>query len=428
MYFKYDNNELHWQNSNLTHQSVEIEKYLKNNFDYTGPYFLYHENILNERLALFEKNFSNSRFYYSVKSLSNTHILRIIKKYRAFGLDVVSGGEILRGLEAGFDGSDMVYAGVGKTEEEIKLGLSRNIKSFHVESISEIRQIERVAVRESVKGPITLRLNPDIAVDTHKYIMTGVEESKFGIHASELTEAISILRESKNLTLTGLQIHLGSQILDVNVYIKGLDFLERMASDVESALNTKIEYVSLGGGFGIDYSSVFTTDPYTEFPLDKLSKLIGERKYSERRIDFEPGRFISAHSGLLLAHVLYLKPRKDYTIAITDAGMNELIRPALYGAKHKILPICENSSELKNYDVVGPICESSDFFAKRISLKRLDEGDKIIIAHAGAYGSVMSSNYNSRPYVPELLLNGDNFILIRKPQRIQDIYALEIIT
>jgi diaminopimelate decarboxylase len=428
MYYKYDNNRLCWHNSDLTKLCPKIELSLKNTYDYTGPYFLYHENILHERLGLFDKNFSNSRFYYSVKSLSNTHILRLIRQYKSFGLDVVSGGEIERGLEAGFGGSDMVYAGVGKTEDEIKLGLNCNLKSFHVESVSEIRQIERVSAREGVKGPITLRLNPDIAVDTHKYIMTGVEDSKFGINADELVEAISILRKSKNLKLMGLQIHLGSQIIDVNVYIKGLDFLERIASEVESALNLKIEYVSLGGGFGIDYNSVFTTDPTVEFPLVDLSKLVNQRKTTRRRIDFEPGRFISAHSGLLLAHVLYLKPRKDYTIAIVDAGMSELIRPALYEAKHRIFTLSDHSSEMKDYDIVGPICESSDFFAKKIPINILNEGDRIVVAHTGAYGSVMSSNYNSRPYVPEFLLEEDNFRLIRKPQRIQDIYSLELFT
>ncbi|MDH4263642.1 MAG: diaminopimelate decarboxylase [Spirochaetia bacterium] len=427
MYYEYDNNNLFWKNSNLNNLCREIENNLKSLYNYSGPYFLYHEKIIQDRLERFEKNFSESRFYYSVKSLSNINILKLIKKFKTFGLDVVSGGEIQRGLEAGFKGSEMVYAGVGKKEDEIKLGLNCNLKSFHVESISEIRQIEQVAAREGVKGPITLRLNPDIAVDTHKYIMTGVEDSKFGINALELNEAVSILRDSKHLRLMGLQIHLGSQILDTNVYMKGLDFLDKIAQEIESSLGIKIEYVSLGGGFGIDYNSVFTTDSAKEFSLSELSKQILQRKNTGRRIDFEPGRFISAHSGLLLAHVLYIKPRKDYSIAITDAGMNELIRPALYGAKHRILTLKNPSGSMNNYDIVGPICESSDFFAKKIAMSTLKEGDSIVIAHAGAYGSVMSSNYNSRPYVPEFLLDGENFSLIRKPQNIQDIYSLEII-
>ena len=426
MYYKYENDELHWHNSNLPELSGEIEKNLIKNFNYVGPYFLYHENILKTRLDIFNSSFVDSRFYYSVKSLSNTHILKLIKKYKSFGLDVVSGGEILRGLHSGFKGPDMVYAGVGKTEEEIKLGLKHNLKSFHVESVSEILQIERVAASVGAKGPVTLRLNPDIAVDTHHYIMTGVEGSKFGINAGELRQAISILKGSESLKLMGLQIHLGSQILDVNVYLQGLDFLEKTATDVEAELNMKIEYLSLGGGFGIDYNSVFTTDPSVEFPLVELAKLLNQKTKKGHRIDFEPGRFISAHSGLLLTHILYLKPRNDYTIAIADAGMNELIRPALYGSKHRILNLSRNSSNLENYDIVGPICESSDFFAKKISINKLKEGDGIVVAHAGAYGSVMSSNYNSRPYVPEFLVEGQNFTLIRKPQQIQDIYSLEL--
>jgi len=427
MYYTYDHNQLFWRDSNLAKITPEIEKYLDETFQYNGPYYLYHEKILHQRLGLFAENFPDSKLYYSVKSLSNTHLLKLIRQYRVFGLDVVSGGELQRGLDAGFDGQDMVYAGVGKKEDEIRLGLKVNLKSFHVESISEIRQIERVSAQEGLTGPVTLRLNPDIAVDTHKYIMTGVEDSKFGINAGELVEALAILKSSQNLKLVGLQIHLGSQILDVQSYTRGLDFLDRIAADVEASLGIKLEYVSLGGGFGIDYDSVFTSDPAVEFPLVELSRQIHERKNQGRRIDLEPGRFISAHSGSLLAHVLYLKPRTGYTIAITDTGMNELIRPALYDAKHRILTLKNDPAETASYDVVGPICESSDFFAKKIPLNRLQEGDALVIAHAGAYGSVMSSNYNTRPLVPELLLNGDTFRLIRKPQQVKDIYALETV-
>lgn len=430
MYFHYQDKELHWQNSNLKKISRVIEDHLRQTYQYSGPYFLYHENILKERLGLFEDNFPDSDFFYSVKSLSNVHILKQIAGYERFGVDVVSGGEISRALHAGFLGRRIVYAGVGKTEDEIKLGLNHQLKSFHVESISEIKQIERIAGQLKTTGPVTLRLNPDIPVDTHKYIVTGVEESKFGINAGELNEAIRIIKDSKHLALTGLQIHLGSQILDPQVYLKGLDFLYGHAKNMEQELSSRIDYLSLGGGFGIDYTSLLNDHPAKEFPVSDFGKSL-KTKISEKedfhwKVDFEPGRFISAQAGLLMAHVLYLKPRNDYTIAITDAGMSELIRPALYDATHGILPVEAASEGDNSYDIVGPICESGDFFAKKISLPTLSEGGKIIIAHAGAYGSVMSSNYNSRPHVPEVLIRGDDFQIIRRPQTREDIFSMEI--
>ncbi|MDH4200106.1 MAG: diaminopimelate decarboxylase [Spirochaetia bacterium] len=427
MFYTYQGDILFWNGDNTSLLCDKIEKDLRLQYSYSGPYFLYNENILKARLQMFVDNFPGSQLYYSVKSLSNIHILKLIEGYKSFGLDVVSGGEIQRGLASGFKGSRMVYAGVGKTEEEIKLGLRENLKSFHVESVSEIRQIERIAKREGLRAPITLRLNPDIPVDTHKYIKTGVEGAKFGLNAGELVESVSIIKESENISLVGLQVHLGSQLLDKEVYFKGLDFLTNVAHNLESSLSTKIEYLSLGGGFGIDYNSTFTGDINVEFPLSDFAAGLAGKKNQRWRIDFEPGRFISAHSGLLVAHVLYIKPRNDFTIAITDAGMSELIRPALYGATHKILSIVKSSDEMVDYDVVGPICESGDFFARKMNLNKLREGDKIAIAHAGAYGSVMSSNYNSRPYVPEFLVTGESIRLIRRPQMPENIYSLELL-
>jgi diaminopimelate decarboxylase len=425
MYYSYKKNHLLWHNTSLYDIQKEIEIYLKKEYNYFGPAYLYHSEIINDRIKLFSDSFPNSKFYYSVKSLSNINILKIIKSYGNFGLDVVSGGEILRGLSAGFKGSDIVYAGVGKTESEIKLGLREGLKSFHVESIPEILQIEKVAKEENLTGPVTLRLNPDISVNTHKYIVTGVEESKFGINSAEFKTALDIIGNSNHLVLRGLQIHLGSQLLAMDVYLKGLDFLVNIAKEAEALPGTFIDYLSLGGGFGIDYNNVYSDTKSVEFPVIEFSNELKKRSNIKWQIDFEPGRFISAHSGLLLAHVLYLKNRKGNTIAITDAGMSELIRPALYDAVHQILPV-EKKDTKQIYDIVGPICESGDFFAKKYEMTGINEGDSIVIAHAGAYGSVMSSNYNSRPFVPEILITGNEFTVIRKPQLPESIFSLEV--
>ncbi len=426
--YRYENQNLHWAGQELTELCEATENKLREEYDYEGPYFLYHRKILTERLDLFQNLFPQCGIYYSVKSLSNLHLLRLIRNYDRFNLDVVSGGEIQRGLEAGFSGSQMVYAGVGKNRQEIELGITKEIKSFHVESLSEITQISKVAGDLKKTAGITLRLNPDISVNTHRYIVTGSEESKFGISQDEFGTALNMIKSLDSLRLNGLQLHLGSQIKEVEPYLKGLDFLRNKAKIAEKELGIHLEYLSLGGGFGIDYDiDERSGEPgfsAQEFPLHEFSANLSALDI-DHRIDLEPGRFISAYCGILIAKTLYIKEKQNYRIAITNAGMSELIRPSLYGAFHPILPLLKRTEEKEPYDIVGPICESGDFFAKKYDCSALEEGDRLAILHSGAYGSVMSSNYNSRPFVPEVMITENDIRIIRRPQRLEELFERE---
>jgi len=426
MFFNYLNNQLLWKKSNLCKLTENIEKELLKDYKYIGPYFIYNQNILIDRLTKMNQLLKNNHLFYSVKSCSNIHILKIIKQFGNFGLDVVSAGEIYRGLLAGFSGDNMVFAGVGKTNAEIQYALENNIKSFHVESLEELENISNIAKSLKKNASIALRINPDISVETHEFITTAKEENKFGISEYDIEKALRSIHTSDRLKLIGLQLHLGSQILDVDSYIDGLSFLKEKALFTEKYLNIELEYLSLGGGFGIDYDTT-TQIEVDEFSIEKLAHLLAKEEL-KWRIDFEPGRFISAYMGILLSHVQYVKKKKDFEILITDSGMTEVIRPALYGGRHPVLPLRHHSNALSTYDVVGPICESTDFFAKKIQLTEVKVKDKLALLHVGAYGSTMSSNYNSRVLVPEILIADDDssFQIIRTPQSKEQMLANEI--
>ncbi|MDH5716824.1 MAG: diaminopimelate decarboxylase [Spirochaetia bacterium] len=423
MYFKYEDENLLWHKINLNNICESIEKELSENYRYIGPYYLYHEDILKKRIEIINLALPKSNFYFSVKSLSNLQILKKIRKYPRFGLDVVSEGEILRGILAGFQGSEMVFAGVGKTKNEILLALEKNLKSIHVESIQELKAIASLAISIKKTAPIGLRVNPDIPVDTHEYIITGMDENKFGLSNSELKEALNIIKESSSLELKGFHMHLGSQIREVNPYIKALSNLINLADEINSIWEKPIDYLSLGGGFGIDYESIFE-DKKKGFPIEELEKvdIFRNCKY---QIDFEPGRFISGYSGILIAKTLYIKEKNNFKIAITNAGMNDLLRPALYKAIHPVLPLIRKENAEYTYDFVGPVCESADFLAKRVTSTKVEQNDRIAVLHCGAYGSVMGSNYNSRPMAPEFIIEDEKPVLIRKPQSIKEMLNLE---
>lgn len=418
-------NGLEWGRTNLQSAVPSIRQMLAEKFKYNGPFYLMHAGILKSRLNFLTTALKDVYFYYSVKSQSNGAFLKIIRENDKFGIDVVSGGEIYRGLKAGFSPDRIVFAGVGKSQSEIEYGLDSKIRSFHVESIQELTEINNIAHSKKLTAPVALRLNPDIQVDTHEFIQTGTHENKFGISQSELAEAVNILRHSNNLKLIGLQCHLGSQIKDPNVYLRGLNYLNTIAGEIEILLEKPVEYLSIGGGMGIDYSfteNIFQPD---EFNLNALAEIL-KKSDSKYPICMEPGRFISAYCGLLVGRVLFEKHKTDFRILITDTAMTELIRPALYGASHPVIPLEKLEGALFSTDVVGPVCESSDFIAKKINLPLIKQGDTLLIMHTGAYGSAMGSNYNSRPLIPEIMLEGsDSYRLVRRPQTIQDLVSPE---
>ena len=316
---------------------------------------------------------------------------------------------------------------MGKTEEEILYALTHHIESFHVESLSELKRINQIAKSINKIASIAIRINPNIEVQTHKYIHTGSEDNKFGIDYKYITEIINILHDSPFVRLIGFHIHLGSQMFDEEPYIKALKMLLDLTPSFEDIPNVDISYFSLGGGFGIEYT--YPNETLKQFPFDKLKNKLQEINYKKYNLRFEPGRFISAPSGILVSNVLYLKQKTNKIVAVIDAGMTELIRPALYDAKHPIVAL--NTSEFQPskkicYDIVGPICESGDFFLENHFMDEIKEGDILLTLYAGAYGSVMSSNYNSRPFVPEIMIDGNSFKVIRRPQTMDDILNLEL--
>lgn len=398
---------------------------LAQKFQYQGPFWLYEEKILSERLTLLEKQLPGCGFYYSVKSQSNLGILTRIAEHKRFGADVVSGGELYRALKAGFPPEKIVFAGVGKTEAEIASALDLRIRSLHVESISELKDIERIAAGKGITASVTLRLNPDVEVDTHRHITTGKEENKFGLSENDFQESLRILHESKNLKLVGLQAHIGSQIFDVAPYIETATFLRTKHDIATETLGYALEYLSLGGGFGVKYENL--AGEAIDFDFVSLSKELRRLFKDLIEIHFEPGRFISAPLGILATRVRHLKERTGKTIAIIDAAMNDLIRPMLYEAYHPILPVQRRSTD-KDYDIVGPVCETTDTFATKRTLSELAERDWLVIGYAGAYGSCMSSNFNSRPLIPELLITESGALqVLRKPQTLEQMLVNEVI-
>lgn len=423
--YSYSNHELQWNNQPMARLLSDVAERLRKDFQYTGPFWLYQEEILKERLRLLEEGLPGCSFYYSVKSQSNLTLLSLIASHARFGADVVSGGELYRALKAGFTPDKIVFAGVGKTEAEIHAALDLRIRSFHVESIAELRDIVRIAREKGLVAHVSLRLNPDVDVDTHRHITTGKEENKFGMSEADVGEAIAILKNEPVLKLIGLQAHIGSQIFAVEPYIKTAKYMNAKRELLTAQTGAQLEYVSLGGGFGVDYRQLDGSP--MSFDFGTLSRSVQAIFGDTVETHFEPGRFISAPLGILASRVRHLKNRTGKVIAIIDAAMNDLIRPMLYEAYHPILPVNRREGEV-NYDIVGPVCESTDTFAKGRKIPELHENDWLVIGYAGAYGSCMSSNFNSRPLIPEVLLSaGEQLRMIRKPQTLEQMLAPEVI-
>jgi diaminopimelate decarboxylase len=360
---------------------------------------------------------------YSVKANSNLAILRALVDKGA-GLDIVSGGELFRALKAGCPANKIVYASVGKTDREIEEAMRRRILFFNVESVAELENINRRSKRLNRVTQVAIRINPDVEPKTHKYITTGKLTNKFGIDFKSAYQILLLRRALTNIKISGLHIHIGSQITESQPYVAAIskmaDFIERLKKK-----GIKLEYLNIGGGLGIVYDQE-TPQTAARF-AQKVSPLL---KKTGVKIILEPGRFIVGNAGILVARVLYIKSTFKNKFVIVDSGMNDLIRPALYDAYHKILPLRITDYGLRiteKADVVGPICESADFFAKDRSLPKLQEGDYIAIMGAGAYGFSMSSNYNSRPRPAEVMVVKDKVFLIRKRENYQDIIRNEII-
>jgi diaminopimelate decarboxylase len=358
------------------------------------PFYYYDLDVLKASLEVVKKESSNSGFivHYAVKANSNPRILKIIASY-GLGADCVSWNEIACAIDAGFNPSDIVFAGVGKTDKDIEAALEAGIFCFNCESIPEIEVINQLAVKNNKTARIALRINPYIEAYTHKYITTGIAESKFGINTWELKDVITRLNSLDNIKLIGMHFHIGSQITKMSVF-KSLCARINELQEWFTSRNIDLEVINVGGGLGIDYEYPDNNPLFPEYfsLLNDFIKLLPGQK-----LHLEPGRSITGQCGSLISRVLFIKNGKNTLFAIIDAGMTDLIRPALYQAHHKIENLTSSGSNYR-YDVVGPVCESSDTFAKYIELPETIRGDLIAIRSAGAYGEVMVSKYNMRDF------------------------------
>jgi diaminopimelate decarboxylase len=345
-----------------------------------------------------------------VKANSNGALLKLFRSMGS-GADIVSGGELMRVLRSGIPPERIVFSGVGKTAEEMIAALDAKILAFNVESEPELELLARIANERQVVAPVSLRVNPDIDARTHPYIATGLESSKFGVPIREARRLAARMAGMKAVALHGIDCHIGSQLVTMDPLIEALRSVLRLVDDLASDGHV-VRDVDLGGGLGIPYSGEAPPHP-SVFGKTVVSLMQGRRE----RLILEPGRVIVGNAGILLTRVLYVKTTPTRTFVIVDAAMNDLIRPALYKAHHDIWPVVKRGREPIVAEIVGPVCESSDTFAKARSIERPEPGDLLAIMSAGAYGFVMSSTYNSRPRAAEVLVKGDEFRIIRERER-----------
>ena len=358
---------------------------------------------------------------YAVKANSNIGILNVMAKLGS-GFDIVSQGELERVLAAGGEASKVVFSGVAKSRAEIMRALEVGIRCFNVESIAELHHINQIAGEMGKIAPISLRVNPDVDAHTHPYISTGLKENKFGVSVDEAREVYKLAATLPHVRITGMDCHIGSQLTELQPFLDATDRLIRLIEQLQEDGIT-LKHLDLGGGLGVTY-----TDERPPHPSDYAAALLNKLKdYKDLEIILEPGRAIAANAGILVAKVQYLKSNESRNFAITDTGMNDMIRPALYEAYMNIIEIDRTLEREKAiYDVVGPVCETSDFLGKQRKLA-IAEGDYIAQRSAGAYGASMSSNYNSRPRTAEVLVDGNKAHLIRRRESLSELWALESI-
>lgn len=391
--------------------------------EFGTPLYIYSRATLERHWHAFDSALGDHPHLicYAVKANSNIGILNVMAKLGS-GFDIVSQGELERVLAAGGEASKMVFSGVAKSRAEIMRALEVGIRCFNVESIAELHHINQIAGEMDKVAPISLRVNPDVDAHTHPYISTGLKENKFGVSVDEAREVYKLAATLPHVKITGMDCHIGSQLTELQPFLDATDRLIRLIEQLKEDGIT-LKHLDLGGGLGVTY-----TDETPPHPSDYAAALLNKLKdYKDLEIILEPGRAIAANAGILVAKVQYLKSNESRNFAITDTGMNDMIRPALYEAYMNIIEIDRTLEREKAiYDVVGPVCETSDFLGKQRELA-IAEGDYIAQRSAGAYGASMSSNYNSRPRTAEVLVDGDKAHLIRRRENLSELWALESI-
>ena len=415
-HFLYRNGSLHAEDVALTEIAAAIGT----------PFYVYSAATLTRHYTLFTEALSPLPHLvcFAIKSLSNLAVLKLLGDLGA-GMDVVSGGEYRRALAAGVPANRIVFSGVGKTREEMRLALTNGIRQFNVESEPELRALSEVATAMGTTAPITIRVNPDVDARTHEKIATGKKENKFGIPIDRASEVYAEAAALPGLQVIGIDVHIGSQLTELEpfeqAYQKVADLTLRLRAEGHT-----ISRLDLGGGLGIPYERSNSAPP---LPMEYGALIKRTVGHLGCEIEIEPGRLISGNSGLLVSKVIYVKNGEGRDFLIVDAAMNDLVRPSMYGAHHDIVPVIEPAAatEPHAYDVVGPVCETGDTFAKARPLAPLAEGDLIAFRSAGAYGAVMASEYNTRPLIPEVLVQGDHFAVIRARPSYDEILARDTI-
>lgn len=380
------------------------------------PLYIYSHNTLLNHFKVFDSAFSSVRHLvcFSVKANSNIAVLKIFVD-QGGGCDIVSGGELYRVLIAGVEPKKIVYSGVGKKPEEIEFALQTDILMFNIESIEELELIDSIAGKIGKRARISFRINPDIDTKTHPYISTGLKRDKFGIDIKRSLEAYRCARILKNIDIVGVDFHIGSQITELEPFVDALRRVKELILELQND-GTSISYLDLGGGLGITYDEETPPHPniYARAVIEEVSDL-------NCALILEPGRVIVGNAGILVTKVLYNKQSEEKNFVIVDAGMNDLTRPSLYGSYQGIQPVKLAERDEFIADLVGPICESGDFLARDRKMPRFARGDLVAVMSAGAYGFAMSSNYNSRPRVPEVMVAGDEFHIIREREEYHDL-------
>jgi diaminopimelate decarboxylase len=384
------------------------------------PFYCYSAATLTRHFQLFNEALAPLPHFvcFAIKSLSNLAVLKLLGDLGA-GMDVVSGGEYLRARAAGVPGNRIVFSGVGKTRDEMRLALEGGIRQFNVESEPELRALSEVASALKVVAPITLRVNPDVDAKTHEKIATGKKENKFGIPIARAREVYALAARLPGLEVVGIDVHIGSQLTDLAPFEAAFQKVAELTGQLR-ADGHDIRRLDLGGGLGIPYTRSNDAPP---LPLDYGAMVKRVLGHLGCEIEIEPGRLISGNAGVLVSQVIYVKAGEDRDFLILDAAMNDLVRPSMYGAHHDIVAVAEPpaAAPTQAYDVVGPVCETGDTFAKARDLPLLAEGDLVAFRSAGAYGAVMASEYNTRPLIPEVLVRGDHFAVIRARPTYDDI-------
>ena len=405
-----------YRNGTLCAENVPLAEIAK---QYGTPAFVYSRAAIEHGYREFSDACSGRDVLicYSVKANSNLAVLNILARLGS-GFDIVSGGELARVLAAGGSAAKTVFSGVGKSEAELRAGLAAGVLCFNVESEGELDRLASIAASMGKTAPVSLRVNPDVDPKTHPYIATGLRESKFGIAYDAAVPLYRRAAKLPNIQVMGIDVHIGSQITDVEPFVAALEKLLEFV-DLLDATGVHLDHLDLGGGLGIRYRD--EEPPELKDYLGRLFQRLCGRKL---RLLFEPGRSLVGNTGVLLTRIEYLKHGAAKNFIVVDAGMNDLIRPSLYDAWHDVLPVARREGPARRYDIVGPVCESADFLARERSLA-VAAGDLLAIMSAGAYGMAMSSNYNSRPRPPEVMVDGAKPWLVRERERTESLFASE---